>query len=62
MSNYHIGRRSPMLCQTINQSEADAQHQIRYHVEEAKAESHMWRQYENEVHNWSKQAFDDCDE
>jgi hypothetical protein len=21
-----------------------------------------WRQYENEVHNWSKQAFNDCDE
>jgi len=21
-----------------------------------------WRQYENEVHNWSKQAFDDCDD
>ena len=45
MSIYHIGRRSPMLCQTINQSESDVQYQIRYQVEESKAESHMWKQY-----------------
>jgi hypothetical protein len=45
MSNYHIGRRSPMLCQTIGTVEADIQHQIRYQVEESKAESHMWTQY-----------------
>ena len=45
MSIYYAGRRSPMLNQTIGTVEADAQHQIRYQVEEAKVESHMWRQY-----------------
>jgi hypothetical protein len=45
MSNYHIGRHAPMLKQTIGTVESDIQHQIRYQVEEAKAESHLWRQY-----------------
>jgi hypothetical protein len=45
MSNYHIGRRSPMLCQSIGTVESDVQYQVRYQVEEAQAESHMWTQY-----------------
>jgi hypothetical protein len=45
MSNYHIGRRSPMLNQTIGTVESDVQYQIRYQVEESKAESHLWTQY-----------------
>jgi hypothetical protein len=45
MSNYYAGRRSPMLNQKIGTVESDVQYQIRYQVEESKAESHMWTQY-----------------
>ena len=45
MKGYHIGRRSPMLNQSIGTVESDIQYQIRYQVEESKTESHLWTQY-----------------